>query len=200
MRACNTRNVRCNIVIRLCNHDARNDVYLRLLPELHTYKIVRRLIIRLKMVIVIISLSVWIPINDGIRFSTREMEPFFPSILYERRGKKRKRNLYNFVSKNFLQVAQRESLCCLLSRISFSTSSAFSEFFTATIHRRSTFGFVFPSRLEFALLKERRELRALRPSNALRFAWPRARTRGQRVHTYAKSGQDRCEPATWATC
>lgn len=42
--------------------------------------------------------------------------------------------------------------------------------------------------------------RALRPSNALRFAWPRARTRGQRVHTYAKSGQDRCEPATWATC
>lgn len=71
-------------------------------------------------------------------FPREKRNRFSPPSCINVEEKKRKRNLYNFVSRNFLQVAQRESLCCLLSCISFSTSSAFSEFSTATIHRRST--------------------------------------------------------------
>lgn len=199
MRACNTRNVRCNIVIRLCNHDARNDVYLRLLPELHTYKIVRRLIIRLKMVIVIISLSVWIPINDGIPLFRERNGTVFP-LLYKRRGKKRKRNLYNFVSSNFLQ--RNENLFVACCRAYRSRRAARFQNFprrpSIDAPRLDSF-FRHGSNLH-CWRSDASCARALRPSNALRFAWPRARTRGQRVYTYAKSGQDRCEPATWATC
>lgn len=61
-------------------------------------------------------------------FPREKRNRFSPPSCINVEEKKRKRNLYNFVSKNFLQVAQRESLCCLLSRISFSTSSAFSIF------------------------------------------------------------------------
>lgn len=128
---------------------------LRLLPELRTYKIVRRLIIRLKMVIVIIYL---------IRDSNRSNQPVF---FHERNGtsifqtcesgKKPewKRNVNSFrgtfsISRNLQLVVVVVVVRCDEHSYNFP--------FTASIDVcSSTFGdrprgrFVFPSRLEFAL-------------------------------------------------
>lgn len=98
------------------------------------------------MVIVIISLSVrWIPINDGIPRETIERTSFFPlRTMFKKKENKKQCNLYNFIS-NFLS---RESLLSLLA-------ARFQKFSTIYVSIRFSF-----SRLEFASLKERRELHA----------------------------------------